>query len=218
MVSASATQGGHKNLNIGDSENFNIFDKFSYTSSKEDIGHCSTKFYAVRLRLFRLYRITHTVFEPPRRMTSLCSSVFDWLWNGVAATCYIALRYGQTYSINLIWLAICANSVRRVYSCTVAVRVKSVIISSTHSHPPSGLSRRHHELGLGVSDRTFRTNRDLHALLHTWRPYWKVTGRLEHCDLLTITYFIMAALRSRCGHYIFALWFLSIFYLFLFLA
>jgi len=25
---------------------------------------------------------------------------------------------------------------------------------------------------------------------------------------------IMAALRSRCGHYIFALWFLSIFYLF----
>ena len=28
---------------------------------------------------------------------------------------------------------------------------------------------------------------------------------------------IMAALRSRCGHYIFALWFLS-FYLFLFLA
>jgi len=28
---------------------------------------------------------------------------------------------------------------------------------------------------------------------------------------------IMAALRSRCGHYIFALWFLSI-YLFLFLA
>jgi len=24
----------------------------------------------------------------------------------------------------------------------------------------------------------------------------------------------MAALRSRCGHYIFALWFLSIFYLF----
>jgi len=29
--------------------------------------------------------------------------------------------------------------------------------------------------------------------------------------------FIMAALRSRCGHYIFALWFLSI-YLFLLLA
>jgi len=27
---------------------------------------------------------------------------------------------------------------------------------------------------------------------------------------------IMAALRSRCGHYIFALWFLSIFYLLLF--
>jgi len=26
--------------------------------------------------------------------------------------------------------------------------------------------------------------------------------------------FFMAALRSRCGHYIFALWFLSIFYLF----
>ena len=26
--------------------------------------------------------------------------------------------------------------------------------------------------------------------------------------------FIMAALRSRCGHYIFALWFLSIFFLF----
>jgi len=25
----------------------------------------------------------------------------------------------------------------------------------------------------------------------------------------------MAALRSRCGHYIFALWFLSIFFLFL---
>jgi len=33
-----------------------------------------------------------------------------------------------------------------------------------------------------------------------------------------VTLFIMAALRSRCGHYIFALWFLSIFYLFLFLA
>jgi len=29
---------------------------------------------------------------------------------------------------------------------------------------------------------------------------------------------VMAALRSRCGDYIFALWFLSIFYLFLFLA
>jgi len=24
--------------------------------------------------------------------------------------------------------------------------------------------------------------------MHTWRLYWKVTGRLEHCDLLTITY------------------------------
>jgi len=30
--------------------------------------------------------------------------------------------------------------------------------------------------------------------------------------------FVMAALRRRCGHYIFALWFLSIFYLFTFLA
>jgi len=29
---------------------------------------------------------------------------------------------------------------------------------------------------------------------------------------------VMAALRSRCGHYIFALWFLSSFCLFLFLA
>jgi len=29
---------------------------------------------------------------------------------------------------------------------------------------------------------------------------------------------VMAALRSRCGHYIFALWLLSILYLFSFLA
>jgi len=29
---------------------------------------------------------------------------------------------------------------------------------------------------------------------------------------------VMAALRSKCGHYIFALWFLSIFLSFLFLA
>jgi len=29
-------------------------------------------------------------------------------------------------------------------------------------------------------------------------------------------YIVMAALRSRCGHYIFALWFLSFFFFFLF--
>ena len=33
-----------------------------------------------------------------------------------------------------------------------------------------------------------------------------------HLTYGTMISFIMAALRSRCGHYIFALWFLSIFF------
>jgi len=34
-----------------------------------------------------------------------------------------------------------------------------------------------------------------------------------YCNHFTVTsfYFVMAALRSRCGHYISALWFLSFF-------
>jgi len=34
----------------------------------------------------------------------------------------------------------------------------------------------------------WRTRQDLQALLRTWRLYWKVTGWLEHCNLLIITY------------------------------
>ena len=37
--------------------------------------------------------------------------------------------------------------------------------------------------------------------------------RVLHGLLMIAEPFVMAALRSRCGHYIFALWFLSIFYL-----
>ena len=36
----------------------------------------------------------------------------------------------------------------------------------------------------------------------------------RNCDHTVSCYYIMAALRSRCGHYIFALWFLS--YIFFF--
>jgi len=32
--------------------------------------------------------------------------------------------------------------------------------------------------------------------------------------ILDLSLIIMVALRSRCGHYVFALWFLSIFFLF----
>jgi len=35
-----------------------------------------------------------------------------------------------------------------------------------------------------------------------------------HAVLLASLLLIMAALRSRCGHYIFAMWFLSIFFFF----
>jgi len=53
----------------------------------------------------------------------------------------------------------------------------------------------------------------------------EMAKRVDHANntvaqksfLLSVSVF-MAALRSRCGHYIFALWFLSVFYLLLFLA
>jgi len=38
---------------------------------------------------------------------------------------------------------------------------------------------------------------------------------IQFADVKPHDCFIMAAMRSRCGHYIFALWFLSIFLLFL---
>jgi len=43
---------------------------------------------------------------------------------------------------------------------------------------------------------------------------------LDNCDVCAMMYFaalFMATLRRRCGHYIFALWFFSVFYLLLFI-
>jgi len=37
--------------------------------------------------------------------------------------------------------------------------------------------------------------RDLQAVLHTWCLCWKVTGRLIHCDLLTLTYLLFLHCR-----------------------
>jgi len=47
-----------------------------------------------------------------------------------------------------------------------------------------------------------------------WDFILKMPHRVRGINFLVLSGFFMAALRSRCGHYIFALWFLSsMFYL-----
>jgi len=51
----------------------------------------------------------------------------------------------------------------------------------------------------------------IHANPHGAATTWVVSANIRHdtCFGFLVLYLFMAALRSRCGHYIFALWFLS---------